>query len=306
MLNIVVRRLLQGVVVILGVTIIVFFVTRVIGDPVRASLPLEATPQQYDALEHQLGFDRPITTQFWEFLGQLPSLDFGESIWQRGVPARELVLERLPATLVLVTLGMGFAVIVSLVLGSIAALRPGSLLDRLTVTTSLVGLSLPQFWLGLLLVLVFSVWLGWLPTSGRGGIDHAILPALALGLPAAGRLTQIVRSSMIDELNRQYIVTARAKGMSFGHILSRHALRNAFLPVLTLIGWETIRTIAGYSVVVETVFAWPGIGWLTIQAIDNQDLVLLQTTVFTVAILVVVINIIVDLLYTRLDPRVKI
>jgi peptide/nickel transport system permease protein len=306
MLNIVVRRLLQGVVVILGVTIVVFFVTRIIGDPVRASLPLEATQQQYDALEHELGFDRPITTQFVEFLGQLPSLDFGESIWQRGVPARELVLERLPASLVLVVLGMGFAIIVSLVLGSIAALRPGSLLDRFTVTFSLIGLSLPQFWLGLLLVLVFSVWLGVLPTSGRGGLDHAILPALALGLPAAGRLTQIVRSSMIDELNRQYIVTARAKGMSFGHILSRHALRNAFLPVLTLIGWETIRTIAGYSVVVETVFAWPGIGWLTMQAIDNQDLVLLQTTVFTVAILVVLINIVVDLLYTRLDPRVKI
>ena len=205
MLNIVVRRLLQGIVVILGVTIVVFFVTRVIGDPVRASLPLEATPQQYAALEHELGFDRSITTQFWEFLGQLPSLDFGESIWQRGVPARELVLERLPATLVLVTLGMGFAVIVSLVLGSIAALRPGSLLDRLTVTTSLVGLSLPQFWLGLLLVLVFSVWLGWLPTSGRGGIDHAD-PAGARARPAGRRAAhEIMRSSMIDELNRQYI-----------------------------------------------------------------------------------------------------
>ena len=305
MLNVVVRRLLQGIVVILGVTFVVFFVTRVIGDPVRASLPLEATPEEYTNLEHQLGFDRPIIAQFWEFLKQLPSLNFGDSLWQRGVPARELVLERLPASFLLVALGMGFAVVVAIVMGSIAALRPGSWLDRLTVTTSLVGLSLPQFWLGLLLVMLFSVWLGWFPTSGRGGLDHAVLPALTLALPAAGRLTQIVRSSMIDELNRQYIVTARAKGLSFLYILSRHALRNAFLPVLTLIGWETIRTLAGYSVVVETVFAWPGVGWLTMQAITNGDVVLLQTTVFMVAILVVVINLITDLLYTRLDPRVK-
>jgi peptide/nickel transport system permease protein len=305
MVTIVARRLLQGIVVILGVTFVVFFVTRVIGDPVRASLPLEATPQEYANLERELGFDRPLATQFVDFLSQLPSLDFGESLWQRGVPARELVLERLPASFALVGLGIGFAVVVSLVMGSIAALRPGSWLDRLTVTTSLLGLSLPQFWLGLLLVLLFGVWLGWLPTSGRGGLDHAILPALALALPAAGRLTQIVRSSMIDELNRQYIVTARAKGMSFMYILRRHALRNAFLPVLTLIGWETIRTLAGYSVVVETVFAWPGVGWLTMQAINNQDIIVLQTIVFTVAILVVGINLLVDLLYTRLDPRVK-
>jgi peptide/nickel transport system permease protein len=304
MLNVVVRRLGQGIIVILGVTVVVFFVTRVIGDPVRASLPLEATPQQYANLEHQLGFDRPLTVQFWDFLSRLPSLDFGNSLWQRGVPARELVLERLPASFLLVGLGMGIAIVVAIVMGSIAALRPGSLLDRLTVTTSLVGLSLPQFWLGLLLVLVFAVWLGWLPTSGRGGLDHAILPALTLALPAAGRLTQIVRSSMIDELNRQYVVTARAKGLSFPYILARHALRNAFLPVLTLIGWETIRTLAGYSVVVETVFAWPGVGWLTMQAINNQDIIVLQTTVFTVAILVVVINLVTDVLYTRLDPRV--
>jgi peptide/nickel transport system permease protein len=305
MLNIVARRLLQGIVVILGVTFVVFFVTRVIGDPVRASLPLEATPQEYANLERQLGFDRPLVTQFWEFLQQLPSLDFGESLWQRGVPARELVLERLPASFMLVGLGMGFAIVVSIVMGSIAALRPGSWLDRLTVTTSLIGLSLPQFWLGLLLVMFFGVGLGWLPTGGRGGFDHAVLPSLTLALPAAGRLTQIVRSSMIDELNRQYITTAHAKGMSFLYILARHALRNAFLPVLTLIGWETIRTLAGYSVVVETVFAWPGVGWLTMQAINNQDVILLQTTVFTVAILVVAINLITDLLYTRLDPRVK-
>jgi peptide/nickel transport system permease protein len=305
MASFVVRRLLQGIVVIVGVSVIVFFVTRVIGDPVRHMLPLEATPQEYTNLKHALGFDRPLPEQFVDFAKSLPSLDFGDSLWQRGIPARDLVLQRLPASLLLIALGMGLAVMIAIPLGCIAALRPGSLLDRATVTTSLIGLSVPQFWLGLLLVLLFSVTLGWLPSSGRGGLDHAIMPALALALPAAGRLTQIVRSSMIDELGRQYVVTAQAKGMSYSYILARHALRNAFLPVLTLTSWETIRALAGYSVVVETVFAWPGIGWLTMQAIDHQDVVLIQATVFTAALLVVLINMLTDFLYTRLDPRVS-
>lgn len=301
----VLRRIAQGAVVIVGVSVIVFFVTRVIGDPVRQMLPLEATPEEYTNLRHHLGFDRPLPVQFVEFAKNLAVLDFGESLWQRGVPARDLVLQRLPASFVLIALGMSLAVLIAIPLGSIAALRPGTWLDRLTVTTSLLGLSLPQFWLGLLLVLLFSVTLGWLPSSGRGGIDHAILPALTLALPAAGRLTQIVRSSMIDELGRQYVVTAQAKGMGYPYILARHALRNAFLPVLTLTSWETIRALAGYAVVVETVFAWPGIGWLTMQAIEHQDVVLLQATVFTAAVLVVLINLITDFLYTRLDPRVS-
>jgi peptide/nickel transport system permease protein len=305
MASFVVRRLLQGIIVIVGVSVIVFFVTRVIGDPVRHMLPLEATPEQYTNLKHALGFDRPLPEQFVDFAKSLPTLDFGDSLWQRGIPARDLVLQRLPASLLLIALGMGLAVLIAIPLGCIAALRPGSLLDRATVTTSLIGLSVPQFWLGLLLVLLFSVTLGWLPSSGPGGLDHAIMPALTLALPAAGRLTQIVRSSMIDELGRQYVVTAQAKGMSYPYILARHALRNAFLPVLTLTSWETIRALAGYSVVVETVFQWPGIGWLTMQAIDHQDVVLIQATVFTAALLVVLINILTDFLYTRLDPRVS-
>lgn len=300
-----VKRIGQGLVVIVGVTVIVFFVTRVLGDPVRHLLPLEATPQEYANLKHRLGFDRSLAAQFWTFVKQFSGLDFGDSLWQRGTPARQLVLERLPATFELIGFGMLLAVVISIPLGSLAALRPGSWRDHLTVTTSLLGLSLPQFWLGLLLVLFFSVELGWLPTSGRGGLSHVVLPALALGLPAAGRITQIVRSSMIDELNRQYVVTAKAKGLSQLYILFRHTLRNAFVPVLTLIGWETIRALAGYSVVVETVFSWPGIGWLTMQAIQHQDIVLLEATVFVAAIMVVGINLVTDVLYSRLDPRVK-
>lgn len=305
MITYLIRRIVHGLIVVLGVSLIVFFVMRVIGDPVRHMLPLEHTPEQYQTLKHQLGFDRSIPVQFFDFLGDLARLDFGESLWQRGLPARDLVFARLPATLSLVSAGMLLAVILALPLGIIAALKPGSVVDRLTVTLSLIGLSLPQFWLGALLVLVFSVHLGVLPSFGRGGLEHLVLPTIAIGLPAAGRITQMVRSSMIDQLNEPYVTTARAKGMSFPFILVRHTLRNALVPVVTLIGWETMRAFAGYTVVVETVFAWPGIGLLAIQAIQHQDIILLQATVFTSAILVVLMTIIVDLSYSWIDPRIK-
>lgn len=300
-----IRRAIHGLVVIIGVSLIVFLVTHVIGDPVRRMLPLEATPEQYETLRHQLGYDRPLGVQFIDFLGNLTRLDFGESLWQRGTPARSLVFERLPATFALVFAGMALAVLIAVPLGVLAALKPGKWLDRIAVTTSLTGLSLPQFWLGVLLILVFTVWLGWLPSSGRGGLRHLILPAVTLALPAAGRITQLVRSSMIDQLNEQYVVVAEAKGMGRPYVIGRHALRNALVPVVTIVGWETIRALAGYAVVVETVFAWPGIGFLVIQAVTRQDVVLLQATVFTAALLIVVINLGVDLLYSWIDPRIK-
>lgn len=300
-----IKRIIQGLIVIIGVSIVVFFVMRVIGDPVRRMLPLDARPEDIAQLKAQLGFDRPIPVQFVEFMKDLVRLDFGESLWQRGIPARDLVLDRLPATFLLVFAGMAVAVLISVPLGMVAAMKPGSWTDRIAVSSSLVGLSLPQFWLGILFILIFAVQLGWLPTSGRGGLTHLVLPAMTIALPAAGRMTQMVRSSMLDELNKQYVVTAQAKGMSFGYILFRHTLRNVMVPVTTIVGWETIRALAGYTVVVETVFAWPGIGYLAMQAIKRQDVILLQATVFTAALLVVVINILVDMLYTRIDPRIK-
>lgn len=300
-----VKRLIWGLVVILGVSIVVFLIMHIIGDPVRRMLPLDATPEDIARLKAQLGFDRSLPVQFVEFLKHLVTLDFGDSLWQRGMPARDLVLDRLPATFLLVSSGMALAVLISVPLGMIAAMKPGLWIDRLAVTSSLIGLSLPQFWLGVLFILIFAVQLGWLPTSGRGGLTHLIMPAVTLALPAAGRVTQMVRSSMLDELHKQYVVTAQSKGLSFTYILFRHTLRNVMVPVLTIVAWETIRAFAGYTVIVETVFAWPGIGYLAMQAIKRQDVILLQATVFTAAFLIVVINILVDILYTRIDPRIK-
>ena len=300
----VLKRIWHGAIVILGVTVIVFVVTRMVGDPVKVMLPLEATLEQRAAFEKQLGLDRPIAVQFGDFLVDLVHLDFGESLWQHR-PAMEIVFEKLPLTMLLAVLGIGLAFLLSIPLGIIAALRPGGIADRVTVFFSLIGLSVPQFWLGLLLIVVFAVQLHWLPTSGVATPAHMIMPAVTLALPALARLVMIIRSSMIDELNQQYVKTGYAKGMPFMRVVGVHALRNAGLPVITLCGWELIRAIAGYSVVVETVFAWPGLGLTAIQAIEREELILLQAIVFTVAITVVMINIAMDVVYTLIDPRLK-
>ncbi len=298
------QRVLQGLVVIFGVTVIVFVVTRLIGDPVSLMLPLEATAEERAAFAAALGLDEPILVQFWEFLKGALRFDFGESLWQ-GRPALEIIAEVLPRTVVLVVTGLGLAVVLAIPVGIFAALRPGSWMDRALVGGSLLGLSIPQFWLGLMLILFFGVYLKVLPTSGSGTVQHLILPALTLALPAFGRLTMMVRSSMIDELQSPYVETSRAKGMPEWRTVSVHAFRNASNPVVTLSGWELIRAIAGYSVVVETVFAWPGIGFMAIQAIQQQDLILLQAIVFVVAVIVVIVNLALDFVYKAIDPRIQ-
>ncbi|HET6549273.1 MAG TPA: ABC transporter permease [Solirubrobacter sp.] len=298
------RRILHGIVVVLLVVVTVFVVTRMVGDPVRVMLPFEATKEQRAEFEHQLGLDRPIPAQFLTYVGDISHGDFGDSLTKRQ-PAFDIVMERLPATLWLVAIGMGLAAVVSLTLGMFAALRSGGLSDKLLVILSLAGLSMPQFWLGLLLIYFFSVKLGWLPSSGNNGWKAYILPAVTIALPTIGRMAMIVRSSMVDELAQPYVQTARAKGMPTRRIIGLHALRNASVPVLTLFGWELILVLAGYTAVVETVFAWPGIGYLAYQSITDQDLILLQAIVFVVAIFVVIINVLIDLLYRAIDPRIK-
>lgn len=299
-----VRRIAQGLIVILGVTVVVFVVTRLVGDPVDVLLPLEATEEQRAEFERLLGFDRPISVQFADYLGDVVRGDFGESIWQHR-PAMEIVFEHLPRTFQLVFPAMALMVVLAVPLGVLAALHPGKLSDRITVVLSIAGLSIPQFWLGLLLIIVFAVELRWLPPLGFGGFKNLILPMVTLALPAVGRLAMIVRSSMIDELNQQYVKMATAKGLSYPRVVAVHALRNAGIPALTLTGWETIRALAGYSVIVETVFQWPGLGFLAIQSIERQDLILLQAIVFVVAVMVVVINVLVDILYKAIDPRIQ-
>lgn len=300
----VIRRLYHAIYVILGVTIVVFVVTRVIGDPVSAMLPMETSAAQRAAFAQQLGLDRPLYIQFIDFLADLAHLNLGESLWQHR-PVTQIVFEKLPITLYLVGTAMALAIVLSIPLGIVAALKPGRIADRITVVLSLIGLSVPQFWLGLLLILLFAVDLRWLPTSGSGDVSHLILPALTLAVPAMTRILMVVRSSMMDELNTQHIKVAIAKGLPFRRVIGVHALRNIAIPVMTLAGWETVRALAGYSVVVEAVFAWPGLGLAAVQAIERQDLILLQGIVFYVAVMVVIINIGLDIAQKLVDPRVK-
>jgi peptide/nickel transport system permease protein len=298
------RRALHGIVVVFLVSVVVFVVTRLIGDPVEVMLPIEATPEQRAEFAAQLGFDRSIPVQFLDYLGDAVRLDFGDSLWQHR-PAMDIVLEHLPRTLYLLGLSIGVAIILAIPIGILASLRPGGVVDKIVTSASLVGLSIPNFWLGTMLILLVSVQLGWLPTSGAGSWRNLILPALTFALPAMARIGLMVRSSMIDELNRQYVQMARAKNISRLRIVGLHAFKNAAVPVLSLAGWELIRALAGYSVVVETVFAYPGLGFLALQTIHRQDLILLQAIVFTVAILTVTINAATDIAYTRIDPRIK-
>jgi peptide/nickel transport system permease protein len=298
------RRLVQGAFVVIGVTALVFVVTRLIGDPVNFILPISASQEQRDALRADLGFDQPIVTQFGEFVSDAVHLDFGESTYFRNEDSLDVVMRFLPKTLQLVGAGMAIALVTSVPLGAIAALRPGKLLDKTLVTLSLLGLSMPQFFVGQVILLITSVRLG-LVDFGDGPWTHLIFPAITLALPAIGRLTMVVRSAMIDELNSQYVNAAKAKGVSRGRIVGVHAMRNSAIPFVTLYGWEVIRALAGYTLVVEAVFDWPGLGSLAILAINERDFFLIQTIVFVVAIMVVLVNIAIDITYKFIDPRVQ-
>lgn len=299
-----IERLIQGIVVIFGVTTLVFVVTRMLGDPVNFMLPLSASQQQRDTLRQTLGFDRSLLDQYWSFLRDAVRLDFGTSTRYRNQDTFDLVTTYLPKTLQLVAAGMTVALVVSLPFGVVAALRPGRLLDKTVVTLSLVGLATPQFFLGQVILLLTSIRFK-LVQFGPGPWTHLIFPAITLALPAIGRLTMVVRSAMIDELNSQYVKAARAKGITTRRIVGVHAVRNSAIPFVTLFGWEVIRALAGFTLVVEAVFAWPGLGDLAIAAIKARDFFLIQTIVFVVAVMVVIINILIDVVYKFIDPRVK-
>ncbi|WAX58268.1 ABC transporter permease [Jatrophihabitans cynanchi] len=300
-----VQRIGQGLIVIIGVVTVVFVVTRVVGDPAKVMLPLTSTAAQRKAFDHQLGLDKPLIVQYFDFWKGILHGNFGES-YVRKQPALHVALDYLPATLELVFVGMAIAFVLAVTIGVIAALRPGRLLDRAVTFVSLIGLSVPQFWLGLLLIILFGVKLGWFPVSGRDGATAIVLPAITLAAPTTGRTAMVVRSSMIDELNKQYVLTAEAKGLSAWRRIGVHTLRNALAPAVTLFGWDLVRALAGFDVVVEVVFGWTGIGHLAYDSILGQDFTELQAIVILVAILVVIINICMDMVYRLIDPRVKV
>lgn len=298
-----IRRLTHSILILLGLVVAVFFVTHLLGDPARLMLRAEATDEQVEALREQLGLDDPILVQFGRYMGDLLRGDFGDSVWQK-VPAMPIVLDRLPATLYLAGVTLGVAIPLAVVLGIISAVRPRSLADRLVTVFALAGVSTADFWLGLMLILFFAVRLGWVPTSGYGGLDFVILPAAALAVRPIGRISQVVRTAMLDEMSRGYVTTARAKGLKERVVVVRHTLKNAAIPILTLMGDEAASLLNG-AVVIETLFGWPGVGILLIQAIENRDLPLIEATAIVIAIMVVGINLIVDLTYSFIDPRVR-
>lgn len=299
-----IRRLIYAVAVVFGVSLVVFLITTLLGDPVRLMLPLHASEEQYLHARELLGFNDPIYVQFGRFLAKAVRGDFGESLWQK-VPAMPLVIERLPATFLLAGSAITLAILGAIPLGILGALRPRSWLDHASTLGSLFGMCVADFWLGLMLILLFPVSLGLFVTSGYGTWQHLILPAVTLAARPLGRITQIVRSSTLDELNKNYVLAARSRGLTEQATIFAHVLKNASIPIVTLGGWELTRLLAGFTVVVEVVFGWPGVGQLAIEAIKRQDLPLLQADVFVVALLVVGLNLIIDLVYGAIDPRIR-
>ncbi len=298
------RRGLMAVLVLLGVVALVFVITRTFADPARLMLPIDASEADYRQLRAQLHLDDPIPVQFVRFLGGVARGDLGNSFWQR-LPVIDLVLQRLPATLMLALASIALAGVIAVPLGVLAAARPGSWIDRVVVSTSLVGVSIAEFWLGLLLIVFIAAGLGILPTSGYGTAAHIILPAITLAARPIGRITQIVRSAMLDELARPHVTVARAKGLAERQVFYGHALKNAGIPIITLGGLEAAELLAGYTIVVETVFGWPGIGQLGVGAMTNHDLPLIQAVVLFGATVVVGANLLVDIAYAYLDPRLR-
>lgn len=299
------RRLLGTVVVLLGVSVLSFLVLHLVpGDPVQIALGQSgASGQDMARLRHQLGLDQPLYTQYWHFLSHAVRGDFGRSIVSRR-PVGTMIREQLPATIQLTVVGMGIAIALGVVGGMIAAMRPNSLLDSTVMVVATLGVAVPSFWFALLLIYGFSIHFHWLPAAGGRGWRHLVLPAVTLGTGAAAVIARLTRSSMLEILRQDYIITARAKGLRERLVVYRHGLRNALIPVITVVGLQFGALLSG-AVIIETVFARPGIGRLAVDAISNKDYPLVQGTILVTATAYVLVNLAVDLLYGLIDPRVR-
>jgi peptide/nickel transport system permease protein len=305
MAHFIIRRLTYGALVIVVLAVVMFLALHLLGDPVSLLLPDDAPQEQVDAVRHELGYDRPVLVQLGEYLYDFAHLDFGESLRYRR-PAGALFQERFPKTLALAGVVMATAVPLALLLGIIAGLRPLSIVDRIVSIISFSGVAMPPFWLALMLIIVFAVQLRLLPTSGFEGFtdwQYYVLPAATLAVRPIGRLSQLTRSSLVEEMARLYVTTARAKGLSETSIIVTHALKNAMNPVITLGAGEAVALING-SVVVESIFGWPGIGSLMIESIVGRDLYVVVTCIVAVGIIVVFLNLAVDILYAYFNPRI--
>ncbi|GAB5494785.1 MAG: ABC transporter permease [Phototrophicaceae bacterium] len=297
------RRIFYSVFVLLGLSFVVFTLTRLSGDPSALMLPIDATEEDYANMRAYLGLDKPLIFQYTDFVGHALQGDFGISIRHRQ-PAMEMVLERMPATLTLTISSFAVALAIALPLGILSALYPNSIIDRISVLMALIGQAVPTFLLGIVLILLFAVQLRWLPSSGRGGLEFLILPSLTLGPYSAAVINRLLRANLRESLSKDYIRTAQAKGFSQRYVVLRHALKNAAIPVVTVMGLQIAALMSG-SVVTETVFAYPGAGLLLVQALGNRDFPVVQAFVMLVGTFVIIINLLLDILYAYLDPRIR-
>ena len=305
MLSFLARRLLLTVPVLLGVATLVFSLIHLVpGDPAQAMLGEGASPEDIAQLRTRLGLDRPLLEQYWTYLKGLPRGDLGTSL-RTQQPVAAQIAERLPATAELAGAAMLVAVTLALPLGIIAAVWRGTWIDQSAMAVALAGISVPGFWLGPLLALVFAVELGWLPVSGRGTLAHLVLPALTLGAALAAILARMTRASVLEELREQYVVAARARGASRVRAVVVHALGNSLIPVVTILGLQLGAVLTG-SIITETIFSWPGVGRLLIQSINFRDYPMVQGCILLIAITYVTMNLLTDVLYGWLDPRIRV
>jgi peptide/nickel transport system permease protein len=304
MLHFLLRRLLLTIPVLLGVATLVFSLIHLVpGDPVQTMLGESATPQEIARVRTQLGLDRPLYVQYWVFLKGVAKGDLGVSL-RTNEPVATAIADRMPATIELAIAAMCLAIVVAIPLGIIAAVGAGTVVDYAATTLALAGISIPNFWLGPLLAIVFAVTLGWMPVSGSGTPAHLILPAITLGAPLGAVLARMTRASVIEELRELYVLAARARGVSRARAVLRHAFRNSLIPIVTVLGLQMGAVLTG-AVITETIFAWPGVGRLLIQSINFRDYPLVQGCILLIAVTYVAMNLLTDLAYGLLDPRIR-
>ena len=298
-----VSKLGQSILLLLGVLVLVFFMLRLTGDPARLMLSREASPEQVEAFREAMGFNRPLLVQFWDFATKAIVGDFGDSLHFK-TPAMPLVLQRLPATVQLAGTALLMATIIGIPIGLVGGFNPGSLVDSLGRLLALLGQSIPNFWLALILILFFAVRLGWLPSFGRDELKSVILPSFVLGLPTLGQLVRLTRSAVLEIRGEDFIRTARSKGLEPRVIYAKHVLRNVSIPLISVIGVQFGYMLGG-SIIIEAVFAWPGIGQLLEQAIGWRDFPLVLAIAMFTSLAVLAINLLTDLAYVVIDPRIR-
>lgn len=303
MLRTLTQRSLQTIGALFALLVLVFVLSRLTGDPTTFYLSLDSSLEARQAFAELHGFNDPIHVQLWRYLVDVAQFDFGTSIFQ-GRPAMDVALDAFPTTLRLAFVTMTLSITLAIVVGSLAAWRPGSLFDRVASMLTLAGASVPDFWIAIVAILVFALTLGWLPTSGMGGPLSWIMPIAVLSLRPVGVLTQVVRSAMVEALAAPHVKTARAKGAGSARIIFVHALRNAMLPIISVAGDLAANIING-AFVVETVFGWPGIGNLMVDSVIKRDFAVVQASVFITAVFIFAMNILIDIAYSLLDPRIR-